>query len=147
MPSINDSGSEGTLRTAIALALGHRIIVEGGTAAAVIDLSYGPGDHQPPPPQRKRRRRKPRPAMPVLLGTASEDGRRLIVWCPFCGEHAHGRCGACEPGTCGCPLHLEYTTRGRCTCPVGAADGHRNAHCARNTPFSERGYYVQEIGS
>jgi hypothetical protein len=141
-----DPGSEGTLRTAIAVALGHRIIVEGGTATAVIDLSYGPDDHRPPPPPPKRRRRKPRPAMPVLQGAASEDGRLLVVWCPYCGEHAHGRCGACPPGTCDCPLHGAQQARGRrCICPAGAADGHRIAHCSGDTPFSERGYYVMEV--
>jgi hypothetical protein len=114
-------------------------------AAAVIDLSNGPDDHRPHQKPRKKPRRKPRPGMPVLPGTASESGRKLIVWCPFCGEHAHGRHGACEPGTCDCPLHAEYTIRGRCTCPVGSGDGHRVAHCTRDTPFRATGYYVQEV--
>jgi hypothetical protein len=144
MPSINESGSEGTLRAAIAVALGHRIPVEGGWATAVIDLSYSSDDHRP----RQRRKRRPRPGMPVLQGVASENGRLLIVWCPFCGDHAHGRHGAdadCGPG-CGCVLHAAYTGRARvpCTCPPGSGDGHRGAHCRDGSPLLATGYWIVE---
>jgi hypothetical protein len=145
MPSINESGSESTLREAIAAMLGHRVPVEGGWATAVIDLSYSSDDHRP----RKRRKRRPRPGMPVLTGRASESGRLLIVWCPFCGEHAHGRHGAiedCGP-ECPCVLHAEYTTRSRvpCTCPAGSGDGHRVSHCRPGSPLLVTGYWVEEV--
>jgi hypothetical protein len=139
MPSINQSGSGGTLREAIAIALGHRVIVEGGTATAVIDLSN-------PHPRKRKRPPRPRPGRPRLTGRATEDGRKLVVWCPYCGEHAHGRHGAdADCGEdCPCILHIKYTNRGRCTCPVGSGDGHRGAHCVRDTPFTATGYWIVE---
>jgi hypothetical protein len=141
MPSINDSGSEGTLRAAIAVALGHRIPVEGGWATAVIDLS---NPHPPP------KRRKPRPGLPVLRAVAQNHGRTLAAWCCYCRkDHFHGRHGAiedCGP-ECGCLLHADYNGHYACTCPAGAGNGMRAAHCRGNTPFIERGYYLMEIGS
>jgi hypothetical protein len=141
-----DPGDESTLREAIEVMLGHRVIVAGGTATAVIDLSYGPDDHRPPPRVGRRRTRWPKD-MPVLQGTATESGRQLAVWCPWEHRyHYHGRHPSeCPPGTCECPLHADYNGRGYCRCPVGAADGHRGAHCAGDTPFTATGYYVQEV--
>jgi len=114
------------------------------SVTAVIDLSNGPADHRLPPRPGRRRTRWPRGAA-VLRAVASEDGRRLLAWCPFCHkEHVHGRCGGCAPGTCDCPLHSGG--HGRCTCPVGSGDGHRVAHCRPGSPLRATGYYVQEIG-
>jgi hypothetical protein len=143
---MHDPGGEDTLRTAIAVMLGHRIPVEGGTAAAVIDLCYGPDDHQPPPRARRRRTRWPRGTV-VLRAVASEDGRTLAAWCVYCHrEHTHGRHGACEPGTCDCQLHAKPYRMRRvpCTCPVGSGDGPRGAHCRPGSPLAERDYWVQE---
>jgi hypothetical protein len=83
----------------------------------------------------------------VLQGTATETGRQVAVWCPFCHRyHYHGRHpSTCPPGTCACPLHLEYTARGYCTCPVGSGDGHRVSPCRDGSPLAERGYWVQEV--
>jgi hypothetical protein len=137
---MHDPSGGGTLREAIAVALGHRVLVEGGTAAAVIDLS------NPHPPRKRKRPPRPRPGRPRLTGHASEDGRKLIVPCPYCGEHAHGRHGAIEDcgEDCPCILHIKYTNRGRCTCPVGSGDGHRGAHCTGDTPFQATGYWIVE---
>jgi hypothetical protein len=51
---------------------------------------------------------------PVLL--AVRDGDLFRAWCPFC----------------------------RCYHTHGAAEGHRVAHCASNTPFSDAGYILKE---
>jgi hypothetical protein len=135
------SGGGDTLRTAIAAALGHRIPTEGGTAAAVIDLS------NPAPPPKRRRRRAPA-GMPVLRAVASEDGRTLAAYCCWCRrDHFHGRHGAiedCGPD-CPCKLHGDLHRYHACTCPPGSGDGHRNAHCRGDTPFSERGYWIEEV--
>lgn len=59
----------------------------------------------------------------TLLARRSPDGRQLIVNCPGCGQqHYHGR----HDGTCGA---LDPFGRTPCTCPTGAGDGHRAAHC------------------
>jgi hypothetical protein len=138
---MHDPGGGGTLREAIAVALGHRVLVEGGTAAAVIDLS------NPHPP---RKRPRPRPGMPVLAARPSENGRLLLAWCPFCRrEHTHGRHGAIEwcGLDCGCVLHgdLHATPRVPCACPAGSGDGHRAAHCRPGSPLLATGYWIQEV--
>jgi hypothetical protein len=102
--------------------------------AGVIDLSNGQAC--------------PKPRTPVLRAIASENGRTLLAWCPYCRrEHTHGRHGDCAPGTCDCGQHADlHGFRGPCTCPAGAGDGHRGAHCWPPTsPFRATGYILVEV--
>jgi hypothetical protein len=112
-----------------------------------IDLSSpSPDDHRPPPRQKRKRNRAPA-GMPVLRAVASEDGRTLRAYCPWCRrEHVHGRHGACGPPECGCKLHADLHRHHDCTCPPGSGDGHRQSHCRPGSPLAERGYYVVEVG-
>lgn len=79
-------------------------------------------------------------SMPVLSGARSEDGVHIIVWCHYCNrDHTHGRHAG---GSLDCAFD---GYRGRCTCPVGAGDGHRVAHCSDpDSPYRETGYIVKE---
>lgn len=48
---------------------------------------------------------------------AWREGRQLIFWCPYCRkEHYHG-----------------------------LGDGHRAAHCFRESPYRETGYILEEV--
>lgn len=60
--------------------------------------------------------------IPVLIGSVTEDGTLILVYCPYCRtRHVHGA-GRDE-------------SEGRLT--------HRIAHCVRrDSPFHERGYNV-----
>jgi hypothetical protein len=149
MPSINDPEIQRLEPCSITYQLAaYGLLPE--REGEVIDLSNsGPDDQRPPPRQKRRRVRWPRGAV-VLRAVASEDGRALLAWCVYCHrEHIHGRHGAdsdCGPG-CGCQLHGGGRCgRGPCTCPVGAGDGPRGAHCSSNSgsPLAESGYWVQE---
>jgi hypothetical protein len=117
-------------------------------AAGTIDLS-NPGPVLVMPPARRKGRRTRWPTgEPVLLGTASEDGRQLVVWCPFeHRNHYHSRHGAiegCGPG-CPCALHADLHGRHGCDCPAGSGDGRRHAHCTEDTPFRRGGYWIREV--
>jgi hypothetical protein len=109
--------------------------------AAVIELSNAPATVARP-----ARRRRYSKKYPVLLATSGLSGRTLLAWCPPDRKfHTHGRHGACPPGSCGCGLHADlHGFRGPCTCPVGAGDGHRSAHCI-DGPFKSTGYVVREM--
>lgn len=152
----NPQASDGAVSMAEQLGYGWalapaRLLPE--RVAAVIDLSNAEPDPAPaaagsrPPKLVNWRRSK----HPILLAWPSEDGRTLQAWCPGCGRfHQHGRHGAIEDhGPCSCALHAEPYRMRRipCTCPPGAGDGPREAHCSGNSrsPFKESGYMVREI--
>jgi len=131
------------------LALGPQILaaLRAGQARrhpVIIDLSNPVTATTPRPVRRRRYSAK----YPVLVATASGNGRTLLAWCPPCRrQHTHGRHGACPPGSCSCPLHENLHGPGRtpCTCPVGAGDGHRVAHCVGpGSPFKTGGYWLVE---
>jgi hypothetical protein len=90
------------------------------------------------------------PGPPPVI-KAVRDGRVCLrFWCRYCRRwHYHGRHGACPPGTCSCELHAgPRKLHGVCTCPVGAGDGHRSAHCSdddRPSPYRRSGYYLVEV--
>jgi hypothetical protein len=112
-----------------------RIPVDGGTAAAVIDLAVP----------------HPEGGFDVLAGPpvieAVREGRvQLTFRCPYCrASHYHGRHGSCHG--CGCPLHGDlHNGRAICTCPVGSGDGHRVAHCwTESSPYRKTGYVLREV--
>jgi hypothetical protein len=122
-------------------------------AGPVIELSNAAAvNGQPYAPRKRKITRASYRGTPMLLAVASEDGIQLETQpCPFCRRpHYHGRHGACPPGTCGCRLHEQHSPgrRHRCTCPVGAGDGPRAAHCrgySPDSPFLAGGYVVKEI--
>lgn len=61
----------------------------------------------------------PRDGIPVLKGFIKNG--QLIVWCPFC------RC-----------FHIHCATDG-----TKSMRGHRVAHCAPDSPFTNTGYYIR----
>ena len=89
-----------------------------------------------------------RSGMPVVR--AVRQGKQLTFWCPFSRvNHYHGahsiRCDSC-----GCPLHegTYWRGHGACTCPPGAGNGHRVAHCwDPKSPFRKTGYIVREVAA
>jgi len=61
----------------------------------------------------------PRDNIPVVKGF--QDGESIMVWCPFC------RC-----------FHSHGVRDGR-----EIMQGHRVAHCHKDTPFKATGYYIR----
>jgi hypothetical protein len=96
----------------------------GGTCENIIDLSW--------------------PAEPPVIYVIRE-GVQLTFRCRFCRRnHWHGAHGACTG--CDCELHEDYQRRGACTCPIGAGDGHRAAHCtSEDSPYRHVGYVLIEV--
>lgn len=79
---------------------------------------------------------------------AVRDGKCLTFLCPFCRrQHWHGAHSTlCD--SCGCELHENYNRRGECTCPVGAGNGHRMAHCTSpRSPWKHIGYVLLEVAA
>ncbi len=82
---------------------------------------------------------------PEFVIPAVRDGKQLVFYCSLCRtRHYHGAHGDCTG--CGCELHADYQRRGPCTCPVGAGNGHRVAHCTSpRSPYLATGYILREV--
>lgn len=65
-------------------------------------------------------------AVPVMIAVASDSGKSLRAWCPWCAKcHVHGR------------IPDE---------PIGASNGYRVAHCSvEDSPLLETGYFLFEV--
>jgi hypothetical protein len=143
------------------LEIEYGLAGQAGTTA-VLELSNG----SPEPATVATRRPRPATGPPrlvngrrskfdVLAAFPSANGRLLYGWCPTEQKwHAHGRHG--HPDTCrrllrgaecGCRLHDDlHGFRGPCTCPPGAGDSHRKAHCTDpRSPWKQDGYEVREV--
>lgn len=76
---------------------------------------------------------------PTLPGKI--NGPYVEVWCEHCKrDHQHGRH---TPGTA-CRWDMMRPAE-KCTCPLGAGDGHRVAHCGDpDSPYADSGYVIAE---
>lgn len=106
---------------------------------------------------------------PIIHAWPTSDGSQLTFWCQHCKtHHVHGRHASLQSilrafgshtGNLG-DVWLEYLGRfesceynpdvpggrGICTCPVGAGNGHRVAHCHNTkSAYWEHGYYLHEV--
>lgn len=85
----------------------------------------------------------PELGLPVVY--ARRLGVQLTFRCPHCKRHHWHGAHSTRCHGCGCELH---DGRGyACTCPVGAGDGQRMAHCDQDSPFYRTGYIVREVAS
>jgi hypothetical protein len=87
----------------------------------------------------------PSTAVPPVI-EVTRIGVQLRFRCPWCRcWHYHGAHGSCYG--CGCELHRNlHASRVPCTCPIGAGNGHRHAHCtSERSPWRRTGYYLREV--
>ncbi len=83
-------------------------------------------------------------SIPVI--EAVRQGNSITFPCEYCrATHWHGAHGSCDG--CGCHLH-EDILGWPCTCPIGAGNGHRVAHCWNpKSPYKVTGYVLVEVAA